>query len=161
MQYLQKTRGGGQESPNTAIIQPHNQLPDELSGRPYPRSPNFRLRSSTSVLLNIESILYPESYCSLDLTQLHSLFNQEDRFDWFRTPHYPALFHAAAAYRPLDYGSRGWRDQHRVSGCQLPRCLLLSFQGCQGGLARRDSSDPAQRDYFGRTCTRPLPRPRT
>ncbi len=89
-------------------IQPRDLLPDEMSGRLYPISPNFRPRSSTSVLLNIESILYPESYCSLDLTQLHSLFNEEDRFDWFRTPHYPALFHAAAAHRSLDHGSRGW-----------------------------------------------------
>ena len=29
-------------------------------------------------------------------------------FDWLRTPHHPALFHAAAAYRSLDYGSGGW-----------------------------------------------------
>ena len=35
------------------------------------------LRSSTSVLLSIESILYPESYCSLGHTQIHSLFDQE------------------------------------------------------------------------------------
>ncbi len=103
-----KNTGRGSEVPHTAIIQPHDQLPDELSGRMYSTSPSFRPRSSTSVLLNIESILYPESYCSLDLTQIHSLFDQEGCFDWFRTPHYPALFHAAAAHRPLDYGSRGW-----------------------------------------------------
>ncbi len=71
-------------------------------------SPNFRLRSSTSVLLKVESILYPQSYCSLDLTQIHSFFTEEDCFDWFGTPHYPALFHAAAAHCPLDYRSRGW-----------------------------------------------------
>jgi hypothetical protein len=52
--------------------------------------------------------LYPESYCYLDPTQIHSIFNQEDFFDRFRTPHYPALFHAAAAHRSLDHGSRGW-----------------------------------------------------
>ena len=69
---------------------------------------SFRVRSSTSVLLSIESILYPESYCSLGLSRIHSVFDQEAFFDWFRTPHYPAIFHAAAAYRPLDDGSRGW-----------------------------------------------------
>ncbi|PYU56125.1 MAG: hypothetical protein DMG56_18425 [Acidobacteria bacterium] len=40
--------------------------------------PGFRLRSSTSVLLKIESILYPESYCSLGLTRIHFSFDQED-----------------------------------------------------------------------------------
>src|SRR6267143_6051086 len=71
-------------------------------------SPIFRPRPSTSVLLCIESILYPESYCPLDRTRIHSLFDEEDFFDWFRTPHYPALFHAASAHRSLDNGSRGW-----------------------------------------------------
>src|ERR1700693_4727094 len=71
-------------------------------------SPYFRPRSSTSVLLKIESFLYRESYCYLGLTRIHSPFNEEDFFDRFRTPHYPALFHAAAAHRPLDDGSRGW-----------------------------------------------------
>jgi len=41
-------------------------------------SSSFRLRSSTSVLLSIEPILYPESYCSLGRTRIHSLFDQED-----------------------------------------------------------------------------------
>jgi len=40
--------------------------------------PVFRPRSSTSVLLKIESILYPESYCSLGLTRIHFSFDQED-----------------------------------------------------------------------------------
>src|SRR6266849_6699374 len=71
-------------------------------------SPNFRLRPSTSVLLKVESFLYPQSYCSLDLTQIHFPFTEEDRFDWFGTPHYPALFHAAAAHCSLDHRSRGW-----------------------------------------------------
>ncbi len=43
--------------------------------------PVFRLRSSTFVLLKIESILYPKSYCSLGLTRIHSLCHQEDFFD--------------------------------------------------------------------------------
>src|SRR5260370_41909946 len=91
---LQKRVGGGL-SPGVAFPSPS-------------RSPNCRLRPSTSVLLKVESFLYPQSYCSLDLTQIHSFFTEEDRFDWFRTPHYPALFHAAAAHCPLDYRSRGW-----------------------------------------------------
>jgi hypothetical protein len=56
----------------------------------------------------MELFLYPESYCSLGHTRIHSLFDLEDFFDWFRTPHYPALFHAAAAHRSLDNGGRGW-----------------------------------------------------
>src|SRR6266446_7873395 len=43
--------------------------------------PVFRLRSSTFVLLKIEPILYPESYCYLGLTRIHSLCHQEDFFD--------------------------------------------------------------------------------
>src|ERR1700687_431054 len=71
-------------------------------------SPSFRPRSSTSVLLRVEPILYPESYCSLGPTQIHFSFDQEDFFDWFRTPHYPALFHAPAAHCSLDHGGGGW-----------------------------------------------------
>jgi len=69
---------------------------------------NFRTRPSTSVLLKIESFLYPESYCYLGHSRIHFVFDQEDFLDGFRTPHYPALFHAAAAHCSLDYGSRGW-----------------------------------------------------
>src|ERR1700674_650939 len=71
-------------------------------------SPSFRPGSSTSVLLRVESILYPESYCSLGPTRINSSFDQEDFFDWFRTPHYPALFHAPAAHGSLDHGGGGW-----------------------------------------------------
>ena len=71
-------------------------------------SSNFCSRPSTSVLLSIESFLYRESYCYLGLTRIHFVFDQEDFLDWFRTPHYPALFHAAAAHRSLDHGRRGW-----------------------------------------------------
>jgi hypothetical protein len=39
-------------------------------------SSTFSLRPSTSVLLSIESFLYPESYCSLGHTRIHSLFDQ-------------------------------------------------------------------------------------
>jgi hypothetical protein len=39
-------------------------------------SSSFLLRPSTSVLLSIESFLYPESYCSLGHTRIHSLFDQ-------------------------------------------------------------------------------------
>ena len=38
-------------------------------------SPNFSLRPSTSVLLKIEPLLNPQSYCSLDPSRLHSLFD--------------------------------------------------------------------------------------
>lgn len=71
-------------------------------------SPSFRLGSSTSVLLRVESILYPESYCSLGPTRIHFSFDQEDFFDWFRTPHYPALFHAPAAHCSLDHRGGRW-----------------------------------------------------
>src|SRR4029077_18004198 len=86
----------------------------------------FHKRPSTGVPPRIESILYPQSYCSLDRSQIHSLFNQEVCLDRFRTPHYPALPNAAPAHRPLDYGRSGWRDQHRIPRRQFPRCLLLS-----------------------------------
>src|SRR6266446_3258682 len=102
MQHVQRH---GRRSPSTRIPPDCTTLFPTNVRPPVSRSPNFRPRSSTSVLLNIESILYLEFYCSLDLTHIHSIFNQEDCFDWFRTPHYPALFHAAAAHRPLDYGS--------------------------------------------------------
>ena len=75
---------------------------------PYPLAPSFQPRSSTSVLLKIESILYPEFYCSLGPARIHFSFDQEDFFDWFRTPHYPTLFYAAAAHRPVDHRSRRW-----------------------------------------------------
>src|ERR1700676_5492885 len=43
------------------------------------RVPNHSLqpRPSTSVLSNVQSILYPQSYCSRDRSRIHSLFNQE------------------------------------------------------------------------------------
>lgn len=81
---------------------------DIQQGPSPPFGSSFLARPSTSVLLGIESFLYRESYCSLGLTRIHSPFNEEDFLDWFRTPHYPALFHAAAAHRSLDDGSRGW-----------------------------------------------------
>src|SRR6266576_2322087 len=79
-----------------------------LNGVCPSRGPSFRPRSSTSVLLRVESILYPESYCSLRPTRIHFSFDQEDFFDWFRTPHYPALFHAPAAHCSLDRRGGGW-----------------------------------------------------
>src|SRR5260370_16782091 len=95
MYQLQKTRGG--ELPNRKHPC-RTQRIDELR---VSISPNFRLRPSTSVLLKVESFLYPQSYCSLDPTQIHSFFTEEDRFDWFRTPHYPPLFHSPPAHYPL------------------------------------------------------------
>jgi hypothetical protein len=38
-------------------------------------SPNFRSRSSTSVLMKIETLLYRESYCYLGLTRIHLPFD--------------------------------------------------------------------------------------
>jgi len=45
--------------------------------RPYPQSasPSFRPGSSTFVLPKIEPLLYPESYCSLVPTRIHSPFD--------------------------------------------------------------------------------------
>src|SRR5205807_5516127 len=123
-------------------------------------SSSFRTRSSTSVLLRFESILSLESYCKLAPTRMHSTFDQEDFLDGFRTPHHSAFFHSAAPDRSLDIGCRRWRDQHRIPRRQLARRLLFPFQGCQGRLARRDSSDASQRNYYGRTGTRPVPWPR-
>src|SRR5205807_8487807 len=123
-------------------------------------SSSFRTRSSTSVLLRVESILSLESYCKLAPTRMHSTFDQEDFLDGFRTPHHSAFFHSAAPDRSLDIGCRRWRDQHRIPRRQLARRLLFPFQGCQGRLARRDSSDASQRNYYGRTGTRPVPWPR-
>ncbi len=40
-------------------------------------------RPSTRVPPRIESILYPQSYCSLDRSQIHSPFNQEVCLDRF------------------------------------------------------------------------------
>src|SRR5580700_10255233 len=93
-------------------------------------------RPSTSVLSSVQSILYPQSYCSLDRSRIHSLFNQEVCLDRFRTPHYSTLPNAAAAHRPVDNGRCGWRDQHRIPRRQFSRCLFLSFQGRTGRLAR-------------------------
>src|SRR6266852_2852250 len=39
MQHLQKSRGGVRSPPTLQIINPHSQLPEELSGRVYPVVP--------------------------------------------------------------------------------------------------------------------------
>jgi hypothetical protein len=91
-------------------------LPLPFRRVPPPRSKSLSIpRPSTSVLSSLQSILYPQSYCSLDRSRIHSLFNQEVCLDRFRTPHYSTLPNAAAADRPVDNGRRGWRDQHRIS----------------------------------------------
>jgi hypothetical protein len=84
----------------------------------------FRSRPSTSVRSNVQSILYPQSYCPLDRSRIHSVFNQEVCLDRFRTPHYSTLPNAAPADRPLDNGRGGWRDQHRIPRRQFSRRLL-------------------------------------
>ena len=123
-------------------------------------NPISHTRPSTSVLSGVQPILYPQSYCSLDRSQIHSLFHQEVFLDRLRTPHDATLSNAAAAYRPLDYGSCGWRNQHRIPRRQFSRRLLLSFQGRTGRLTCRNSSDPAERNYSGGSRACALPRPR-
>jgi hypothetical protein len=120
----------------------------------------FHPRPSTGVPSSIESILYPESYCSLGLSRIHSDFDQEVCLDRFRTPHYSTLPNAAPADRPLDNGRGGWRDQHRIPRRQFSRRLLFPFQRRKGRLARRNSPDLAQRNHPGWSGTRALPRPR-
>ena len=81
----------------------------------------------------MESFLYPESYCSLGLTRIHSLFDEEDLFDWFRTPHYPALFHAAAAYPSVGPREHAVGETSTESrDVSSPPCLLLPFQKTSG-----------------------------
>src|SRR5260370_17312725 len=100
------------------LFRPERQFPSN--------SPYFRPRSSTSVLLNVAPFLYPESYCSLGPTRIHSPFDQEDFLDWFRTTHYPALFHAPAPHRALDHRRGGRRTKHPATRRPPPPCLFLS-----------------------------------
>src|SRR5713226_6604938 len=57
------TKTGG--PPSDAHFSSRAPLRDFRTFKRCTPSPNFRPRSSTSVLLKIESFLYPESYCSL------------------------------------------------------------------------------------------------
>jgi hypothetical protein len=50
-------------------------IPAKPTGIYLPRSYVFHTRPSTSVPRKFESILYPESYCSLGPTRIHSLFD--------------------------------------------------------------------------------------
>ena len=108
-------------------------------GLPHEPSP------STFVLRGIESILYPQSYCPCaPLPATLQLRFRRLSFERVRTPHHAALSNAPSAYRPLDDGCRGWRNQHGITGRQLPRRLLLPGQRCEGRLGGRNPPDPAE-----------------
>src|SRR5229473_5597526 len=128
--------------------------------------PTFRLphepSPSTFVLRRIEPILYPQSYCPCaPLPATLQLRFRRLRFERVRTPHHPALSNAPSAYRPLDDGCRGWRNQHRIPRRQLPRGLLLPGQGREGGIGGRNPPHPAERNHTCRTRSGSLPRTRS
>src|SRR5712692_4262602 len=77
-----------------------------------------------------------------------------------RAPHHPAFSNAFAVNRALDHRRGRGRNQYRIPRRQLPRRLFFPRQGCEGRLARRNPSDPAQRNYAGGTSARALPRAR-
>jgi hypothetical protein len=86
-------------------------LPSNHSLLPIPSTQILSVpRPSTCVPSSIQSILYPQSYCSLDRSRIHSPFNQEVCLDRFRTPHYATLPNAAPAHRPLDHRRRCGRN---------------------------------------------------
>src|SRR5713226_612465 len=78
-----------------------------------------------------------------------------------RAPHHPAFSNAFAVDRALDHRRGRGRNQHRIPRRQLPRRLFFPRQGCEGRLARRNPADLAQRNYFGGTGARALPRARS
>src|SRR5260370_6962459 len=78
-----------------------------------------------------------------------------------RAPHHPAFSNAFAVDRALDHRRGRGRNQHRIPRRQLPRRLFFPRQGCERRLARRNPADLAQRNYFGGTGARALPRARS
>src|SRR5260370_19519333 len=75
-----------------------------------------------------------------------------------RAPHHPAFSNAFALDCALDHRRGRGRNQHRIPRRQLPRRLFFPRQGCERRLARRNPADLAQRNYFGGTGARTLPR---
>ena len=100
-----------------AMVYPASLLRGEASTMPTPAEPKESRRDGATFSTNV--LVHPylaklNRFCTrspivpwappgytLSSTRRTSL-------DWLRTPHHPALFHAAAAYRSLDYGSGGW-----------------------------------------------------
>src|SRR4029077_20319672 len=157
--YLVRPSIDGSSKSRLSAKQPQEAPSDVYTRRPsgLPHEPS----PSTFVLRRIESILYPQSYCPCaPLPATLQLRFRRLSFERVRTPHHAALSNAPSAYRPLDDGCRGWRNQHGITGRQLPRSLLFPGQGCEGRLGGRNPADPAERNHPCRPGSRTLPRTR-
>ncbi len=127
--------------------------------RLYPPGPKMIPSPSTFVLRTLESILYPQSYCSWVLLP-DTLLLRPGGFSLNGSERRNTQRFQMRLPLTVRWTTGAAVGENRIPRRQLPRRLFFPRQGCEGRLARRNPSDPAQRNYAGGTSARALPRAR-